>query len=111
MDDIIVMKKGELRALVSSAMQEVLSENKSHTSPPPDPDQLLSVKQVAALTGYTAGTIYQLIFRKKIPFTKPGGSKVMFRRGDLNDWIRQGQQYTPDQIRVQVDKNLSEAIR
>ncbi len=44
--------------------------------------RLLTVKEVAAITGWTVQTIYQKRWRRQIPYVKLGGS-IRFREEDI----------------------------
>ena len=48
--------------------------------------RFLSVKDVSDYTGLAEGTIYNMVYQRRIPFTKLGGS-VKFDRHRLDKWI------------------------
>jgi len=53
----------------------------------------LNVKEAAEFLDTTKGYIYQLVFAKRIPFYKPLGGKLFFRREELERFLfkkRQG---------------------
>ena len=59
-----------------------------HTSPQPLPelDPLLTVPQAAAYLAVKPATVYQWVWKRRIPFLKAGAG-VRFRRADLDAWL------------------------
>lgn len=51
-----------------------------------DSDPLLGVEEVAARIRFSPKSIYQLVHRKKIPYTKISGG-LRFRKSDIEAWI------------------------
>ena len=49
---------------------------------------LLTVKQVAELLNLTPWTVYQLVYKKEIPFTKIG-KIIRFDRNKISDFIEE----------------------
>jgi excisionase family DNA binding protein len=50
----------------------------------------MSVVEAADYCGYSKSYLYQLIHRKEIPFHKPTGGRIFFKRGELDEFISQG---------------------
>jgi excisionase family DNA binding protein len=49
---------------------------------------LLTVREVAALTGFSEGTLYQWISqRRDIPYVRISARCIRFRRSDIDAWI------------------------
>ena len=48
---------------------------------------LLTVHDVARLTGLSSGTLYHFISERRIPFVRISARCVRFRRSDLEAWI------------------------
>ena len=51
-------------------------------------ERLLTVKQVAELLNLTPWTVYQLVYKKQIPFTKIG-KIIRFDRNKISDFIQE----------------------
>ncbi len=51
---------------------------------------VMSVDEVAKLTGYSKNTIYQLVHFDKIPYHKPenGGRRLIFFRSEIEEWLQ-----------------------
>jgi excisionase family DNA binding protein len=50
-------------------------------------EQLLDIRKVAALTGFSVGTLYHWVSQRKIPFIRFSNRCVRFRRCDIQKWI------------------------
>jgi excisionase family DNA binding protein len=50
-------------------------------------DRLLTVKEVAQLTGLAVGSIYHLVSQSRIPVTHLSRRCIRFRYSDLMTWI------------------------
>lgn len=48
---------------------------------------LLTVHDVAKLTGLSSGTLYHFISQRRIPFVRISARCVRFRKSDLEGWI------------------------
>ncbi|MFH2108230.1 MAG: helix-turn-helix domain-containing protein [Chrysiogenia bacterium] len=53
-------------------------------------NEFLTAREAAALLRVTLATVYNLTYRRRIPFFKPGGKTVLFRRADLLAFIENG---------------------
>jgi excisionase family DNA binding protein len=51
--------------------------------------EVLSADQAAEFLHIAKQTLYSLTSRRKIPFYK-NGKKILFRRGDLEEWLNSG---------------------
>ena len=50
--------------------------------------QVLTSEDVCALTGLSRGTLYQMTCRHEIPYSKPNGKTIYFRREDVEAWMK-----------------------
>lgn len=55
--------------------------------------QLLTVEEVAELTGFSAGTLYHWVSQGRIPVLRFSDRCIRFRRSDIDAWL--GQQLVP----------------
>ena len=79
--------------LTVGQLKEILSIDKimGHLTPSRAPDkEVLTVADVARLTGYSISTVYKLTSERKIPFHKPEhkGRKLYFNREEILDWLQ-----------------------
>ena len=49
--------------------------------------EIFRLKDAAEYLGIKGSYLYQLTHGKKIPFTKPGGKLIYFRKSDLDDYL------------------------
>lgn len=64
---------------------------------------VLTVKDVALLTGLSVSYIYHLTSKNKIPYYKGGGKMIYFKRSEIETWLLQSKVLT-----VQESKQSSE---
>lgn len=72
----------ELEALIGDLKKEIQSLRALNK-------HILDVKDVATLTGYKVGYIYQLVHKKEIPYfqSASGRSKPLFKRQEIEEWL------------------------
>ena len=63
----------------------------------PETDQLLTIQQAGELIKLTPPTIYGLVSRNEIPFSKKG-KRLYFSKLDLMNWIKEGRKKTIAEI-------------
>jgi excisionase family DNA binding protein len=51
-------------------------------------ERLLTIKEVAELTGLAVGTVCHLVSQKRIPVVRLSKRCIRFRHSDLLDWIQ-----------------------
>jgi len=57
----------------------------------------LNAKQCGELIGRSPGAVRNLVYRRKIPFRKPGG-RLMFLRSEVEKWIENSPGATLEEI-------------
>ena len=84
-----------MRTLIRDALQEssFLSKNQQKS-------EILTIEEVAELTGYKKTTIYKLTHERKIPFHKPahGGRRIFFKREEINQWLQSNRVETHEEF-------------
>lgn len=63
----------------------------------PEADQLLTIQQAGELIKLTPPTIYGLVSKNEIPFSKKG-KRLYFSKVDLINWIKEGRNKTIAEI-------------
>jgi excisionase family DNA binding protein len=48
---------------------------------------MLNIEEASAYLGISVSTLYKHTSRGNIPFYKPNGKLILFKRDDLNTWI------------------------
>jgi excisionase family DNA binding protein len=51
-------------------------------------ERLLTISEVAELTGLAIGTLYHFVSEKRIPVVRLSKRCIRFRQSDLSDWIQ-----------------------
>jgi excisionase family DNA binding protein len=51
--------------------------------------ELLSIEDVAQLTGFSVGTLYHWVSEGRIPVTRFSSRCIRFRRSDIDAWLEQ----------------------
>lgn len=60
--------------------------------------EVLTIDECAAYTGYTKNHLYRLTSTRAIPFYKPLGGKIVFRKSEIDNWLLQNRQATVAEI-------------
>src|SRR5690625_3190069 len=77
-----------------------------HSKNQKESDRILSVNEVAQLTGYTQNTIYGYCSRNEIPYYKKGGRSYFFE-SEIYEWIKGGKIKSNADLDAEVAKYLS----
>lgn len=72
----------ELKNIVKEAIREEINN-----FPTEEPEKFLSVEEASIYLKTTKSTIYKMTMEKKIPFYKPTGKRVFFKKSELDEWI------------------------
>ncbi len=70
----------------------------------PESDQLLTIKEASSVILLSASTIYGLVSRNEIPFSKrPNSKRLWFSKLDLINWIKEGRKKTIAEITAEAN--------
>lgn len=58
---------------------------------------VLTLEEAALFTGLTKPYLYELTWKKAIPFYKPNGRKIYFDRAELEAWLKKNRVQTADE--------------
>ena len=61
--------------------------------------EVLSIEECATFTNLSVAHIYRLTSQRSIPFYKPLGGKIYFKKSEIVNWLLQGRQATDSEIR------------
>lgn len=78
----------EFRKLVREEVKVALSENHS-SEPDKNIDGFVNINEALNILDLSKSTIYKMVHFGKIPFFKQGPKKLVFKRADLLEWLRQ----------------------
>lgn len=54
--------------------------------------EIMTVSDCALYTGLSTSYIYKLTHRKEIPFFKPMGKRIYFKRSEIDQWLLRNRQ-------------------
>ncbi len=60
---------------------------------------VLTVSECAKYMGVSRSTLYKMMMRHEIPFSKPGGKMCFFSRAEVEAWLMSNRVATSDEIR------------
>lgn len=63
---------------------------------------ILTVDDLIDYSGYSRSYIYKLVHRKEIPFYKPGGKNLFFKREEINEWLLQNKSKSESEIEAEA---------
>lgn len=64
--------------------------------------EVLSIEECAIFTSLSVNHIYRLTSQRAIPFYKPMGGKIYFKKSEIENWLLQGRQATDSEIKSQA---------
>jgi excisionase family DNA binding protein len=76
------------------------------TKDKPEVDQILSIKDAAKHLNLAVPTIYAMVGRNEIPFSKKS-KRLYFSKQELTDYILSGRQKTASEIREEAVNSMS----
>jgi len=56
--------------------------------------EVLNIDECSMLTGYSKNFLYKLTSQRAIPFYKPLGGSIRFKKSEVEDWLLQNRQAT-----------------
>lgn len=68
----------------------------------PESDQLLTIQQAGEYIKLTPPTIYGLVSKNTIPYSKKG-KRLYFSKLQLMEWIQQGRRKTIDEVNAEAN--------
>lgn len=60
--------------------------------------EVLTIDECAMLTGFSKNHLYKLTSQRAIPFYKPLGGSIRFKKSEVEDWLLQNRQATNSEI-------------
>jgi excisionase family DNA binding protein len=101
MKESITHLQAFITELVNEAVQTALEQHQeSYVTELAENNQkaeVLNATQAAEFLHIAKQTLYSMTSRRKIPFYK-NGKKILFRRGDLEEWLNSGKHEQMSQI-------------
>ncbi len=67
------------------------------------PDRPLSISEACAYLHLSKSYLYKLTCTRQIPFYKPNGKIIVFKKSDLEAWIFRYRQSTDEELDAEAD--------
>lgn len=68
-----------------------------------NPENYLGADQAAEFLNISKSHLYKLTFRNRIPFYKPGGKLIYFKREELSEWVKKGRVKTQEELEAEIN--------
>lgn len=59
---------------------------------------VLTVEDAAIMTGLSPSYIYKMTMQHKLPYYKPNGKLIFFKKKELEEWMTQNRVATADEV-------------
>ncbi|WP_158600231.1 helix-turn-helix domain-containing protein [Fibrisoma montanum] len=92
---------------IESQNEQILCYLQGKESSSASSDEILTIDQAADFLHLTTQTIYGLVSDRKIPFSKPTGSRLYFSRLELIEWLKSHRTATVDEQAQQYNQSRS----
>lgn len=73
--------------------------------------EYLDIKETSEYLRLSESALYKMTSRNEIPFYKPGGKKIYFKRSELNEWIEFGKKESNVELTDNLETYLSRNIK
>lgn len=67
----------------------------------------LDINETSKYLRLSESALYKMTSRNEIPFYKPGGKKIFFKRSELNKWIESGKKESNGEVVDNIETYLS----
>ena len=71
----------------------------------------LDLKETSNYLSLSESALYKMTSRNEIPFYKPGGKKIYFKRSELNDWIETGKVESISGVVENIETYLNKKVK
>ena len=104
---IVQLDSEQLSNLIQSSVRKVLKETPPQTVEPTEqPEQLLTIDEVATLLHLTKPTVYSKVSKNEMPGVCKQGKRLYFDRQTIIDWIKQGRKKSNAEIEQEAKAYL-----
>jgi len=69
---------------------------------------VLTLNDVALLTGLSKSHLYKMTCQKQIPYYRPNGKQIYFDRGEVEGWMKQNRVSTTQEAEQAAAKYVAE---
>lgn len=107
MEKLTLENLPEAVAIINGKVDAIfnLLEQINTTPPSEDADKPLSIREAADYVNLAVPTLYTLVNKRKIPYTKKG-KRLYFSKMELKDWLWQGRKKTNSELEAEAVEGL-----
>ena len=87
---------------IQTDLEEIKALLKSQAEKP------LSLEETSDYLHISKSYLYKLTCLKKIPYFKPNGKMIYFKKSDLNKWLFRNRQSTETELEAEATKRLNQ---
>lgn len=69
--------------------------------------EVLSMDELVEYTGWKKSHIYRMTSQRSIPFYKPMGGNIFFKRSEIDEWLLSNRQATTDELSSKAATHLA----
>ena len=97
----------DLQTVIIDCVNSCLRNNKQESKTPTNqPEQLLTIDEVATLLHLTKPTVYSKVSKNELPGVCKQGKRLYFDRQTIIDWIKQGRKKSNAEIEQEAKAYL-----
>jgi len=83
----ILLRVMQSQKELKEEVQMLTKKLEAGVEPKQEPDEIIDIKEVSRITGYTVNTIYSKKSKKEIPFLEYDGIPLRFNKSAIIEWI------------------------
>lgn len=91
---------------IAKRTAELLTNNTPQTPQPEKESTLLTTKEFSEYSGLSLSHIYKLTHGRRIPFFRPMGKTIYFKKTDVDNFLLQNRQSTKSEIENEANAYL-----
>lgn len=62
----------------------------------------VNIVELSDIIGESVKTIYGRVYKRQIPFYKPGGKNLVFKLDEIKEWVETGRHATIEELRERI---------
>ena len=101
---------GEKQILTALKTLHELFQSNTNVSHLNKKDDMLSVAQASEYSGFSKSFIYKITSSNEVPFYKPNGKTIFFKRSDIDEFLCRKKVLSNHELRMDANNSLSNTI-
>lgn len=83
------LTEDEFRVIIREEVRAVMAETSANGITDKDEEELVDLKKAVEVLGIAKSTLYKIVGKGEIAYTKQGPKKLLFKRSDLRGWLKE----------------------